>query len=586
MTPARLDRRSASREGQIQSIAWPGPLPSRAFRSQNRVLFALALALYVLAGLYLRRLDVYMDDAVARTAQAFSVLYSRDPHLGAIGCVWNPLPALLQLPLITVLGTLHLDPLLAGNLSTALCGAATLCVLNRAMLRAAFSSRHRLLLLVLYGLNPLIVLYSANGESEALFILLVVIAVTDYIEWAETRAMRALLSMTVFSALAVQTRYESLAVVAGIEAAIVLSCLPLWRHIGASGAARRIESYSIAYLVAPMYSFATWILFNWIKAGDPLYFLRSTYSNVADTSQFRSGSTSYLSGAVGSWTGSLHFGARVMLCSYPAFSGILLLATIVVLATGARSMTLLGTALISLVIPLFEIAMIERGDSYGWLRFFIYGIPFSMLLLIALGRALPRALQGRHVLLFWALIGLVLLGSDVASWTAMDAPSIGREEKYVACKILHPSWVSSRNSIRDPKAIDDAVQALPAGLVLLDTYQGFAIPVVSAHPDRYVVASDLDFETVLRHPAGRVRYILVPFPDANGYSDRVNQLYPSLWEHGSAWTRLVRVFPLTADNWKLFQVIGQPPVEVDHGTAMRTGPLTARNSVPEQCANG
>ena len=584
--PARHDRRTARREGQIQSIIWPHPSPDLGFRRQNRAIFALACGFYIAVAFYLRHLDLYIDDAVARTAQAFSVLYSRDPHLGAIGFVWNPLPTLLQLPLITVLHTARLDPLLAGNLLTAICGAAALCVLNRAMLRAGLPPWFRWLLLALYGLNPVVVLYSANGESEALFILLVILVVTSFIEWAETRSLRALLVMTLVSALAVQTRYESFALVAAVAGAIILTCVPLIRHIGISGAARRVESYSLAYLVAPAYSCATWAFFNWTIKGDPLFFLHSAYSNIAATAQFREDGASYLNGVVYSWPGSFQYGVSRLFGIFPAFGAILLLAVCLATARRARSMTLPGVVLISLAIPSFEIAMIERGASFGWLRFFMYGIPFSFLLLIALCRTIPGLVQGRHAQLLWVLISLVVLGSNAASWIAMDTPSIGREEEYVACKILHPNWISSRSTNRDSKEIDAVVQSLPPGRVLLDTYQGFAIPVVSAQPARYVVTSDLDFEAILRHPAGTVRYILVPYPDALGLADNINQQYPDLWERSSSWTLLRRTFPQTANHWKLYEVTGFLPEGLRDGRHASMSPLPSGNEVPEQTENG
>ncbi len=541
---------------------------------------------YLLVALYLRRLDLYMQDAVARTAQAFSVLYSRDPHLGALGFVWNPLPALLQLPLITVLHTVRLDPLLASNILTAGCGAAALCVLNAFMLRAGLSSRLRLLLLALYGLNPVIVLYSANGESEALFILLIVSLVTNFVEWADTRSLRALLSMTLISALAVQARYESLALIAAVAAAIILTCMPLTRHIGVSAAARRMESYSIAYLAAPVYSCAIWVFFNWMIEGDALFFLRSAYSNIADTAQFRSNAGSYLHGVVYSWPGAFRYGAREMLCIFPAFAVILLLALFLAMARRERGISLFGVLLISLAIPGFEIAMIERGASYGWLRFFIYVIPFSFLLLTVLCRTVPSLIGGRGAKLVWVLIVFALLSSDVASWIAMNTPSLGREERYVTCKILHPGRISSHDTIRDPKAIDAVVQSLPPGRVLLDTYQGFAIPLVSPNPTRYVITSDLDFSAILHHPAGMVRYILVPYPDAVGLDDSINQQYPNLWERGSPWTRLLRDFPQTFNHWRLYAVVGVPPTGARDRQPARTQPLPARNTTPEQCENG
>ena len=41
-------------------------------------------------------------DTISRMANGFYVIHSRDPHLGAIGFVWNPLSSLADLPLLSL----------------------------------------------------------------------------------------------------------------------------------------------------------------------------------------------------------------------------------------------------------------------------------------------------------------------------------------------------------------------------------------------------------------------------------------------------------------------------------------------------
>ncbi|TMK20351.1 MAG: hypothetical protein E6G68_04770 [Actinobacteria bacterium] len=65
------------------------------------VLFACAFALYgTVAAVLVFVFHFVMGDAVARVANASYALYSRDPHLGAIGFVWPPLPTLVLMPLL------------------------------------------------------------------------------------------------------------------------------------------------------------------------------------------------------------------------------------------------------------------------------------------------------------------------------------------------------------------------------------------------------------------------------------------------------------------------------------------------------
>ena len=92
----------------------PTELPSHASRPARRMsaerrsdLLAWLgyTTLYVLVGAYIvLGRHIVAGDAAARVAQAWYVIASRDPHLAAIGFVWNPLPSLLEIPLVALRG--------------------------------------------------------------------------------------------------------------------------------------------------------------------------------------------------------------------------------------------------------------------------------------------------------------------------------------------------------------------------------------------------------------------------------------------------------------------------------------------------
>ena len=537
------------------------PSPGARLTRQDGTIFVAGFMLYVGMALELRRLDLYIGDAVSRTAQAFAVLFARDPHLAAIGFAWNPLPILVQVPVVAVLRVLHLDVVVAGNLLSASCGAATLVVLNVTMRRAGLPGRLRWLLIALFGLNPMILLYSANGMSEALFILLIVVTVTSFVWWTETRTPAPFMTMTIASILATQTRYEAVMLTASIAVCLVISCMPLATSGSVPVMAQRIESYLIVYGVGPAYAFGSWVFFNWTIEGDPLYFVHSVYGNAAQTAQIRAGAATYLHGAVHSIPGALLFGLERSLWLFPFAAAIMLAAALA--ARAHRDVALMCTLLIAVALPVFEAAMIDQGESFGWLRFFIYSIPFSYLLLIGVYKTAPGLFRGRRGWASWTVILLSLLASNMASWTAMATPAVGREEHYITCKVFHPRCPSSVSgkayALQGVREVSAYVERLPSpGTVLLDAYQGFAIPLVSAHPTRYVVTSDRDFAYSVLHPAATVRYVLVPAPTGLGRSDRINRQYPSLWPHGASWAKLVREFRDTQDDWKLYEVVVAP----------------------------
>lgn len=68
-----------------------------------RLIFAVSAVLYLCTGLLLTAGRGYlMGDALSRVSATQSALFSRDPHLSAIGFVFTPLTALAQLPFVVV----------------------------------------------------------------------------------------------------------------------------------------------------------------------------------------------------------------------------------------------------------------------------------------------------------------------------------------------------------------------------------------------------------------------------------------------------------------------------------------------------
>ena len=69
-------------------------------RGEPWVWFVVCSIVYGGIGWWLLSRDLIFPDAMSRVANAYYVLFSRDPHLAAIGFVWNPLPSLATLPLL------------------------------------------------------------------------------------------------------------------------------------------------------------------------------------------------------------------------------------------------------------------------------------------------------------------------------------------------------------------------------------------------------------------------------------------------------------------------------------------------------
>src|ERR1017187_7516327 len=106
-----------TRDGRAGDIAGPPPAarppteesrPSGAPGARRRRLspegtfFLLVPVMAYLAFGYVLafRWHSYFPDAQSRLANGFYVIYSRDPHLAAVGFVWQPFTSLASIPLL------------------------------------------------------------------------------------------------------------------------------------------------------------------------------------------------------------------------------------------------------------------------------------------------------------------------------------------------------------------------------------------------------------------------------------------------------------------------------------------------------
>ncbi|MCB1289408.1 MAG: ABC transporter, partial [Mycobacterium sp.] len=65
--------------------------------------FAVSFAVYTGLGYWLQvRHGFILGDSLSRVYAAQSVVYSRDPHLAAIGFIFTPLTAMVEIPFIAL----------------------------------------------------------------------------------------------------------------------------------------------------------------------------------------------------------------------------------------------------------------------------------------------------------------------------------------------------------------------------------------------------------------------------------------------------------------------------------------------------
>jgi hypothetical protein len=540
-------------------------LPGRRRISERIVLFAVFTVVYLATAAFMAHRNIVFADAMARVGNAYFVLFSRYPHLPAIGFVWNPLPSLVLLP---VLPLKAFAPWLvtygfAGAIQSALAMAATVAVLASCLRKLHVPTIPRLVLAILFGVQPMILLYAGSGLSEAMLMLFLSLTISCLISWIQRRQAGSLVLAGLALALAYLTRYEAIGPAVSVS---VLVAVLSWRRAAGSGTARlSIATNDVMLVAAPfVFAFTMWTVASRILVGQWLPTFSSTYGN---TAQVRSGQSSIRSVTGSTFAETLGYLGRQIQGLAPVFVVLLIVAATV--AVRRREVTVLAAPAVFGAVSAFNAVVLLTGSSFGWLRFQITLVPLTTILagtvvaaMTGRGRTEHRRRFGGH-LIATAVAALIALALPVQLRTLTDTGTgLAREESPMLHSAFSPNLATfeERRSLlifQTERQVADYIDSLDSGdgTVLADTAYAYSVVMCSRHTRRFVITSDLDFAAAVADPAGHgVRYLLVPAPEL-GRADALRARYPTLYSDGAGISTLVRTFNgAFFGDWRLYRV--------------------------------
>jgi hypothetical protein len=524
----------------------------------SKALFLGIFAMYFGAAGYLDLVaNVIAGDALSHVAIAQRVLFSHDPHLAAIGFVWSPLPTLALLPLVP-LKTLwpQLTTLgLAGGIVSAICMAAAVIQLRGMFVEMGLTRGRILVLTGAFALHPLVFVFAANGMTEAMLLLFLLVAVRYLARWLRDYNLNNLITTGIALSLAYLTRYEALA---GALGAVMLVMLVSFLRNRSERGSLSSMLCDVVIVGAPVaLSFLAWAIASWLITGHPFEQFASIYSNYA---QLHAEGTKVF----GAWSPGLGgLVATQALSLEPALP----LLPLAILVGRLRSLTSLsGASLACLGSTLAFMALAELNGSIDTqLRYLIVCVPF-LVILAGVSAYNATRMRRRKALLGRLIAAACLLTTIVAlplSSVAMLNPTIDPGFGISLQSIVSPNsdnesggrlnWTTARRVASDLDRLN-----LPPGTVLVDDFLAFPIVVASDDPNQFVITSDRDFLAVLADPtATGVRYILVPQPANLGSLDAINRQYPALFENGGGFATLVAVYPkqgINDNDWRLYRI--------------------------------
>lgn len=558
-----------------QDMLFERPAPSTSQRRWSRLLFILLTAIYSVVGVILAvRYDYHNGDGLARTANASYVLFSRYPHLAAVGFVWNPLPSLAQLPLLAFRGVwpeLQTQGL-AGIFMSAPFMAGSVMQVRAFMLDRQVPRRWTVAMTLCFAFHPIIVLYGANGMSEAYYIFFVLVAVRRLVRWLHNDSIADLVLAGIALGLGFLARYEIVAV--AFAAAVMVGGVTYRRS---SATERRVKAQS-ALLDAVLVSFpfvlsiTVWAVSGYIITDAAFAQFTSVYGN-----------TSQVAGNAGFNTATgLIPAISVVIQDILSLEVCVPIALLIALTLGIRRQDpdilppafLLGGGVAFVALTYVAGSILEN------IRYFILVVPLTALVL---GLIPPRgsgvitgdgSASHKHTTR-WDRVVLILTGPLAAVLMMLAAYPVAFVRiqsqnadlsDYGIRTIFNPmKYPPAENAqilqIQAGETISRYIDSLnlPPGSVIIDTYLGFPIVVTSRDMRQFTMTSDYDFTPRMNDPTRfGVKYFMVPEPTSSGLLDAINRRYPKMWKTGAGTAQLVVSFPSTVPgvpSWRMFRVI-------------------------------
>ena len=486
---------------------------SRHIISEGRIVFSMALGIYVTVAVLLDfKYHAFALDAWSRMANGFYIVYSRDPHLAAVGFVWEPLTSLSDLVLL--LGN-HLWPALsqhnmAGSLMTALAMAGATYQILSALCEWGVSRIPRLVLTAFFALNPMVLYYAGNGMSEALYLFTLTATTRYLLRWMRDGDLRSLAYSGVALAFCYLTRNEAaLATMLGGSAVAVVS---YWRTGGLrTSRIKTALSDTVVFAAPALTAILGWAFTSYVIIGS---FIDGGTLSIRLSGRAKSQAT-------------LHSQILIVVHDIGAlapFLPILFLAATAVAFFRRDPRVLAPLSVLGGALGFDMVSLMNQAIG-GFLRYFIVAVPLGILLLGSLVAAIQTPRPARHdtlsrtppsragvralsVIAAVCLVFVVMIPTTMATASGMLNPHIGVEESDQIGFIFkaHPKPGDYFYSDAYPVALAMGRyfenKHLPDGDVVVDNATS-CIPmmiVTSSQPKLFVINNDRDFQRILADP--------------------------------------------------------------------------------------
>ncbi len=531
------------------------------------VLFGALSALYFAIGyLLVMRYNLFDLDGVSRVANAGYVIESRDPHLSAMGFVWNPLPSLVEIPILL------LDPWwpelrthgLAGVVQSALFMAGAALMVRGIALDRCVGPGWRRVTVAAFALQPMIIVYGASGMSEAAETFCVLWCARYLMRWSDGRSPVDLALAGLALGVGFTARYEVAPAALGVAAFVAV----VTGHRAAAGFRGSTVLAHVTIVLFPIaVSASLWALTGWVVNHELFATFSSQYGNESQVKSAMQRGGPLARAASADW---VVIAARML--GMQPFVGIAAAGAVIHAALMRKPTTLVPLVAFG---PILAFAAWGQYTSatFGWFRFYLLAIPLVICVVLACWTPTAASLRPcrseaiARKLAAGLLCASLLLGFPVTVLASLNQRIGNQQLQFGFNSLLHPQRFAVQDLWFRRLMINDRVMAdhldrqrLADGTVLMDTFNTWGVWLSSTHQKQFVITSDYDFKAALNRPwAFNMEYLVVSNPAVSN-ADAINIRYPTLWNDGAGFSRLVYSITGTngEDQFRLFQVTGPP----------------------------
>lgn len=427
----------------------------------------------------------------------------------------------------------------------------------------------RVVILILFGLNPMFVYYAGNGAPAMLGLFLLGVALTSLVSWTVTDQTRHIAAAGLAMGVAIMVDYGYLLAIVGFTVAFMIV------SAGKKDDGLKARSTLLLFLTPPAYALLFWCLINWVLLGNPFEWV-TAQNGVIEVNT--NGALQAVTTDIGGSLGDL-FEVTLGIAPLALVAGFLLIVGSI-MKKDATGWGLLVVGLCIAAAPVIRAVGADQANLFD----LAYGLPLAIFAVAAV------AWFGRDGwgMLAAGILAIGLIAAIPLSWNAMQ------DYRYQNQAQAFTRWVDTWDTQEGTRSVGGYSVGIDPELamanfinteipqvkrsILVDQNFSYGVMITSGRPQNFYDRTDEgedNWQATIDNPFGKVGFMLVTTSRAG---DQIAKKWPTAVEGGVA--GLEPIF--RTDRYVLLRVSEvRPAADPDTGSSRpRTEPNPVTPDTP------